>query len=339
MSLFYRSLATMFQSGVPLDRALDMLARQQPNPMLRSACQGLAQRVQSGSYLSTAMARWPGVFDPHHSRLVGVGEKSGRLGAVLTQLAEMVERRASLHMKVQSALVVPLMASALCVLMVALAPPLLFRGLLEMLQSQGGSLPWPTRLLIAFSQAIRSPWLWLLALFLGGLGLAALRRLARGPGLRLALRRQLLRLPALGPCLRVAAICQFARTLAILLRSGVPLLSALQSAGEASGDACLELDLVLIRQRVSEGALLSEALREGDYFPASFYGALGAGEESGSLEEMCRKMADLYEVELNHALELATRSLEPLLLAAIGTVVGFTVVAVLLPMVRVLETL
>ena len=85
--------------------------------------------------------------------------------------------------------------------------------------------------------------------------------------------------------------------------------------------------------------MLSEALREGDYFPASFYGALGAGEESGSLEEMCRKMADLYEVELNHALELATRSLEPLLLAAIGTVVGFTVVAVLLPMVRVLETL
>lgn len=339
MSLFYRSLATMFQSGVALDRALEMLSRQQSHPALRSATQGVAQRVQSGSYLSTAMARWPRVFDPNHSRLVGVGEKSGRLGLVLLQLAEMVERRAGLQMKVQSALVVPLMASALCVLMVALAPPLLFRSLLEMLRTQGGVLPWPTRLLIFLSEALRSPWFWVMGIGLIGGGLLALRRLARGAGLRLAIRRALLRAPVLGGCLRVAAICSFARTLSILMRSGVPLLAALQSAGEASGDACLELDLVLVRQRVSEGALLSEALREGDYFPAAFHGALGAGEEAGALDEMCRKMADLYEVELNHALEMATRSLEPLLLAVIGVVVGFTVVAVLLPMVKVLETL
>lgn len=339
LAILFRSLAVAFNSGVPLAVALNMVSQQADNLVLAEAMAGLCKKVESGHYLSNAMNRIPWVFSPMHVRLVAVGEKSGRLGQVLVQLADLEERQTAMKLKIRNSLTMPVLISSLCVLMVALVPPFLFRGLLEMLQSTGTSLPWPTQLLILLSNAVRSVWCYLLGAVVLGLAGLQIYKLFTDREKRIALQILLLRVPLLGEGLRIVAVSRFAEVLVVLHGVGMPILQSLKLSAEATGDPCLVRDMETVCGAVNEGEWLGDALKLSEFFPPTFCHAVRAGEESGGLADMLKSMAAMYQVELEAKLELITKSLEPLMLAIVGSIVCFTVIATLLPMLKLIETL
>lgn len=337
-ALFLRSLSVMFQSGVPLARGLDMLARQQvPGSPLGLASQSLSQKVQGGRYLSNAMSAHPDIFSASQVRLVAVGEKTGQLAQVLQELASLDERQTEIHLKVRSSLTMPLLVCGLCLLMVALAPPLLFRGLFEMLRESGGQLPWATRILVTFSDALRSPVFYVgLAIGLLSVFLAAYRSGGwRNP--RLA--RWLRGTPVIGPTLALISLTRFSQNLKTTTQVGLPILQCLTLSAQACDDPVLEEEIVKVVAAVEEGSTIGAALTVAPTFPSAFCQSVAAGEESGALTSMLESLARLYRVELDHSLEMMTKALEPLMLGFVGAVVGFTVVATLLPMLKVIESL
>jgi type II secretory pathway component PulF len=338
-AIFFRSLAVAFNSGVPLGVGLEMASRQTENEVLAAALKGICKKVESGFYLSNAMSAFPHIFATMHTRLVAVGEKSGRLGTILNQLADLEERQTTMRLKVRNSLTMPLIVSSLCILMVALVPPLVFRGLLEMLQSSGTELPWATQVLIGMSNAIRSGWFYVAGILLGALALWQIYNLVTQPERRLALQLLLLKLPVIGDSLRILAVTRFAQVLVVLHGVGMPIVQCLQYSAEASGDPAMVKDVQTVAGAVKEGELLGDAMALSEFFPGAFCQAVRAGEESGGLGDMLKSMAHMYEVELEHKLELVTKLLEPVMLGFVGAIVCFTVVATLLPMLKVIESL
>ena len=329
----------MVGSGVGLDRALSMLAEQQPNPVMGRACQDVAEKIASGRYLSNAMSQQAWLFSAMHIRLVAVGEKTGQLHASLSQLADLEERQLQIEMKVRGSLTVPLLVCSFCLLMVVVAPPLLFRSLLTMLTENGADVPWPTKILIFFSDAIRNPMTYVFLGVFGGLFLIWATTQWNNPQSRLAWVRRFQALPLLGPILRLISLTRFAQTLYILNHVGVPILQTLDYASAATADPSLIADVKGVMERVREGDLIGSALQQSGGFPGTFCQAVAAGEESGKLGDMLESMARMYQVDLEHGLEVLTKSLEPLMLGFVGCIVAFTVVATMLPMLKVMDTL
>ncbi|MBX3172449.1 MAG: type II secretion system F family protein [Candidatus Eremiobacteraeota bacterium] len=339
LALWFRSLAAMFNSGVSLDRSLSLLAEQQPNPHLARVCAELAEKISAGRYLSHAMSQQNWLFSAMHIRLVAVGEKTGQMAVSLSQLAELEERQLQIEMKVRGSLTVPLIICGFCLLMVTLAPPLLFRSLLTMLSENGAEMPLPTKILVFFSEAIRNPLSYVFAAVLGGLFLLWAHHQWSQPVTRLGWVRWFQSLPLIGPILRLVSLTRFAQTLYILHSVGVPIVQSLEYASQATADLSLIEDVKGVMERVREGELIGTALAESGGFPGAFCQAVAAGEESGKLGDMLESMARMYQVDLEHGLEVLSKSLEPLMLGFVGLVVAFTVVATMLPMLKVMDSL
>jgi type II secretory pathway component PulF len=325
----------MFGAGVSIDRALQLLGEQQENARLAEACRAMAIKVQSGRYLSNALQSYPKIFSQAQIRLIGVGESTGQLSLMLAELASLEERQLEIELKVRGSLTMPLIVCALCLTMVTLAPPLLFRSLFQMLQEQGAQLPWMTRILIGLSEALFHPLAWLLGLACcAAVGWASRVWLSRPSGRR-RLALGLDALPVVGALLRRVAVTRFLQSLKSTVSVGLPILQGLPLSAASSDDVLL-MDACQLAQ---EGLTLAQALHTAGYFPATLIQGVAAGEESGSLAGMLDSLANLYRVELEHQLEVMTKSLEPLLLGFVGAIVAFTVIAILMPMLKVMETL
>ncbi|MBN9418875.1 MAG: type II secretion system F family protein [Candidatus Eremiobacteraeota bacterium] len=339
LALFFRSLSAMFNSGVSLDRSLGMLAEQQPNRHMAVVCNDLANKISAGRYLSNAMSQQNWLFSPMHVRLIAVGEKTGQMGATLTQLAELEERQLQIEMKVRGSLTVPLIICGFCLLMVTLAPPLLFRSLLTMLADNGAEMPLPTKILVFFSDAIRNPLSYVAAALAGACFLLFAQHQWQQPALRLRWVRRFQSLPLIGPIMRLVSLTRFAQTLYILHSVGIPIVQSLDYASQATADLSLIEDIKGVCERVKDGDLIGTALQESGGFPGAFCQAVAAGEESGKLGDMLESMARMYQVDLEHGLEVLTKSLEPIMLGFVGLIVAFTVVATMLPMLKVMDSL
>lgn len=334
-SVFFRSLATMFSSGVSLVAALDMLAQQQENLQLAEACRGLSKKLQEGHYLSRAMQNYPFIFRPLHQKMVMSGERSGQLNAVLLRLADREERNGELMQKIKSSLTMPLVVSSLCICLAVFAPPFLFRGLFQMIGEVGGELPLTTRCLMAFSSFVMSPWFVLLALGF----LAGLRSLWRRLKVDADWQLKVLRIPHLGESLRLLYVTNFVQNLRAMLEVGMPLLQALELSARATDLECLNQVIAEVSEFVKQGEALSDALAGSDFFPGSLAQGVRASEEAGKMSAMLGNLESLYRVELEQRLESMMAALEPTVLGVIGTVVGFTLVATLQPMLSVLDRL
>ncbi|MFN8610453.1 MAG: type II secretion system F family protein [Vulcanimicrobiota bacterium] len=334
-SVFFRSLATMFSSGVPLVAALDMLAQQQESPELAEACTGMAKKLQEGHYLSRAMQNYPALFKPIHQKLVMSGERSGQLNGVLARLADREERHGEMMQKLKSSLTMPLIVSLLCISLAFLAPPLLFRGLFQMIAEVGGELPWTTRLLMAFSSFVLSPWFVLLA----GLSVVGGGYLWRRLKVDSDWQLKVLSLPHLGESLRLLYIASFVQNLRTMLDVGMPLLQALDLSARATDLECLNDVMSQVAELVKQGEALSDALAGSHFFPSSLAQGVRASEEAGKMTGMLANLESIYRVELEQRLDSLMAAMEPMVLAVIGTVVGFTLVATLQPMLAVLDRL
>lgn len=338
-AVFFRSLGTMFEAGVSLTRALDQLAEQSEDPLLRQAAQGLVKGLQAGKSLSRVMADFPWAFTTVSRRLIQAGEHSGRLAQVLLRLADNEEQMLEMSQKVKNSLVTPALVSLCCLVLVVALPPLCLRGLLTMLKETGVALPWPTRMLLVFSSLLCNGWFYVGLFALTAVAWWATRRLLALPTASLRFWQALMWLPLIGPTLRTLAVIHFGQTLASMLDSGNSLLVALPLSAQATGNPILQNSISLAVTRLTEGETLAEALIACPFFPRSFVLSLRAGEESGSVAQLLLSLVKLYRLELEQRLSSFASALEPLVMSLVGAIVGFVVVATLLPMLKVVDSL
>lgn len=323
-----RQLATLVAAGLPLEEALAALA-DGAEPRVRALALGLRARVMEGATLAQALGEFPGTFDALYRSTVQAGEQSGRLDRVLLRLADHLESRDALRRRLVGALAYPVL-----LLLVALA---VVAGLLWFVVPEvtgvfvrsGQALPWPTRVLMALTGALRSHGWWLLPLL--AVVAATLVALWRRQANALARDGLLLRLPFLGRLLVALDTARFARTLAMLGASAVPLLEALGLATATVQNTVLREALAGVAGRVREGASLAQALAATGRFPTVAVRLVASGERAGRLDAMLDEAAAQLERELDTVMAVATAALGPAVILGVGGVVLFIVLAILLP--------
>ncbi|MGE0492113.1 MAG: type II secretion system F family protein [Vulcanimicrobiota bacterium] len=334
MVMLLRCLAAMIGSGIPIHRALGLLRGDEP--ALDQVCLLVEKTVLSGRPLSAGMHAC-GAFSPFQVRLVECGERSGALHEVLAALAAYQERTHALNTRLRGALVYPAFLMALSLLILAFGLPYVLSGQLELLRSSGATLPLPTRLVLLLSDLSHQPLLWVVLMVVVGAGYLGLTNASAG--VRRAWQKGVLTVPGLGPTLRVLSLTRFARALALQLRAGVNLTQALPGAAAVADQPLLEEAAGQATQALLDGSSLAESLEASAFFPNLFVEMVRVGEETGSPGSGAEWLANLYDQQLEFALETFAAVLEPLILAVVGGIVGFLLLATMLPMVSLIGAL
>lgn len=329
ITAFTRELAALLDAAIPIPQALDSLGHEEDNPALRRTVLGLAESVRKGAALSAALDEHSHLFNPLYVNMVRVGEEAGALPRVMDDLATLLEHEDEVRSEVVSAVAYPVFVLAFGVLTVTLLMTLVLPRLFEMLQEMSQSLPLPTRILLGVSQGFRDHWLWI-GLGGGGLGYAAHRFLRSGSGRRWWDRWKL-RLPYLGGVFRSAALARFSRTLGTLARSGVSLLPALRIVENTIGNVLLAELIARVAEDTRGGDSFAEPLRKLGVFPNSLIQMIGVGEDTGKLDEMLLKVAEIEERQMRTRTRTLISLLAPTLILVVGALVGFIVIALLLP--------
>lgn len=338
-AVYFRCLATLFESGVPLVRCFELLAQQSEHPWLRHASQQVGRLLAQGNTPADAMQRYPACFSPLHIALVRVGQRSGAMSQVFLRLAWDEESQLRLRQKLRSSLIMPLFISAFCIALMVFVSPLLLGSVLQNLELPPEKMPWISQCLVAMGWGLRNPWCWLLGFTCAGLAWKGWRGWQSSDSGRLQLARQLDRIPGLGWLLRLAAATQFLQTLETTLSVGFPLLESLRMATEAANHPLLSEALPGFLADIKAGDELHEAARKTEFFNAMVIQGIQAGQESGSLTRMLKHLTAILQVDLDYACETFSLALEPLVMALVGGMVGACVIGTLLPMVRLVESL
>lgn len=329
LALLTRQLATLSRSGLPLDEATSTVARQSEKPRLKSLLLGVRARIMEGHTLADGFGKFPHVFPELYRATVAAGEQSGHLDAVLERLADYTEARQQLTQRVQLAMFYPLILTVMSVLVVGALLGYVVPQIVTVFQDMGGTLPLMTRMLIGISDFFRHYYLVLL------IGLTVIvsstMYVLRRPGPKHSYHRFLLRLPVIGRFVRGVNTSRFARTLSILAASGVPVLEALRIAGQVIGNLPMREAVMQAAHKVREGAPLARSLEQSGYFPPMTVNLIASGEVSGNLEEMLERAATNQEREQETQISYLMGMMEPALIVVMGLIVGFIVLATLLP--------
>lgn len=329
LALLTRQLATLIGAGLPIDEALAALSEQAENERQRGLTMSLRARVMEGASLAQAFGDFPESFPDIYRATVAAGEQSGRLDSVLDRLADYAEARDALKQKLLAALAYPLLLTLVAIAVVAGLLAWVVPQIVGVFQNLHQTLPLATRLLIATSDFLRG-WGWLILLVLVVAGAAA-RMALRSEALRFRWHEFLLGLPLLGRLVRAANTARATRTLALLAGSAVPLLDALGIAAQVVPNLPMRETLRRAAFKVREGAAFSRALGESGQFPPVALRLIASGERSGELPRMLEETAQQQQRELDRWLTALTAVLGPAVILAVGAMVLFIVLAILLP--------
>ena len=324
-----RQLATLLSAGLSLDSALGTVAEQTDQPLTARVLADVREEVIQGNPLHQGLAKHRAVFPDLYINMIQVGENSGTLDEALHRLADFLENQARTRSRIQAALAYPLLMSLVGSGVLAFLFVFVVPKITRMLQEMEMALPWPTLLLINLVDFL-ADWWWLLAAGLAII-ITLLQRYRSTEAGRLRTDQFLLKAPLFGRMLLLISTARFARTLGTLLQSGVPLLKALEIARNLLTNQVLSRAVATAMQRVQEGGSLAAAMRETAVFPPMLAQVTAAGEQSGKLEEMLFRVADTYEHQTDLSMTSMLSLLEPLMILFMGVVVGFAVLAILLP--------
>lgn len=330
LAVFCRQFSTLLGAGLPILTALRTLAGQAGSRRLRRVLSEVVEDLQAGETLTAAFRRRGESFPSVLLSLVAAGEVGGFLEEVFERLSAYFEREETLNQKVRSAVAYPAAVLVVAVGVLTFAVIVVIPQYARLFTEVGASLPWPTRAVVRLSEFVARFWSWMLLAL--ALIILTARHLAVTPRGRAWIDRLVLRLPVVGPLLARRALARLCRTLATLLRSGVPILSALRVVETTAQNAVIAGAIRKAEGAVREGQGLTRPLRESGIFPPLVTEMMAVGEETGSVEEMLYKVADFYEKEIDHTVQRLTSLLEPAIILALGVVVGFIVVSVVLPM-------
>ena len=340
LMIFTRQLATLIDSGLPLLRGLTVLGKQEPNPVLRSTVNSLADSVQTGATFSESLSQHPRIFNKLYVNMVKAGELGGVLEVVLTRLAEYMEKAHKLKNKIVSAMVYPLIVLFIAIgilvfLMLFIVPK--FR---EMFQDQG-DLPLISEIVFnASGNMISTSFLLpnIVWVFLVVAGIVILIKMwGNTKGGRASLDATKLKIPVLGDLTRKSAISRFSRTLGTLVTSGVPILQALTITRDTAGNVIVSRAIDQVHESVKEGESIVTPLQASGIFPAMVISMVDVGEETGQLPEMLLKIADVYDDEVDNAVTALTSILEPIMIVFLALIVGMIVFALFLPLIRMIQ--
>ncbi len=337
VTLFTRQLSTLQDAGLPIVQSLQILANMQRPGVFKNAVARVTDDVQSGTMLSEAMTRFPKIWDPLYTNLVKAGETAGALDVILRRLAEFREKAQRLKKKVIGALVYPIAvmtiaSSILTFIMVFIVPKFeaIFRDL-------GITLPGLTEFLISFSRFMAN-WWWAMLIAIVGLivFMRLFRRTEKGGNF---VDRVMLRMPVLGGIIKKSSVARFTRTLGTLVTSGVGFLDALEITKSATPNIVVRNAISEVRESVKEGETINEPLRRSGVFDDIVVNMIKVGEETGELDKMLIKIADNYDEEVDAAVAAMMALLEPALIIFMGGAVGFIVIALFMPLIKIIEEL
>lgn len=329
LAIMARQLATMINAGLSLLRSLQILAEQTENKALAKVLFSVRSDVEAGSALSFALGRHPIVFPPLLVNMIKAGEVGGFLDQVLISVAENYESEVKLRSKIKSAMTYPVVV--FCMAILATAGMLLFivPVFAAMFASLGGQLPLPTRVLVFMSQVLKIATIPLI--ILGIIFMTWWRKHKNDLAVRSRLDPLKLKLPIFGTLFKKVAVARFTRNFGTMVRSGVPILQALDIVGETSGNIVVENAAKAVRDSVRSGQSLAGPLREHPVFPPMVVQMISVGEDTGALDEMLHKISQMYDQEVEATTEALTSLIEPLMIAMLGAIVGSMIIALYMP--------
>lgn len=329
VTAFTREMATLLTASIPIPAALEGLGEEEGNEALRRVLRDLAAAVRQGEALSDAMAAYPKLFSTLYVSMVRVGEEAGALDKVLSDLAELLETEDEVRGEVLGAVAYPAFVMVMGIITTIVLLAFVLPRLFEMLQEMTDLLPLPTRVLLGASQFFTAHWLWLA---IGAVGVFLLgRAYLRSSAGRLQWDRWKLRLPLLGAVFRASSLGRLARTLGTLVRSGVSLLPALEIARRTVGNAEIAKSIEEVAEETRGGKSLAAPLRKRRIFPPTMLQMIAVGEDTGTLDVMLLRVASMLQKQLRGHSRTLISLLAPALILIVGGIVGFIVIALLLP--------
>lgn len=328
-NIFFRQLATLIESGMPLTRSLSTIAQQTSNTKLVAVVEQLREDVQKGSTLAEAMERHPKVFTSMHCNLVRAGETGGMIEEVVWRMVQFGEQDEELRSKAVSAMIYPAILMFMGTAAIFILTSFVFPKFLLLFEDFKVELPIPTKIVLAICGFMGS-WWWavLLVVIAVAAGIASYWRTPAG---RMFFDRLALRIPVVKMVVQKYVMAQFARTLGTLLDNGVPVLKSLRITVETLSNRAIAEEVDVVQARVAEGDSISSGLAQTKHFPPMVVNMFVIGEESGKLGNVTKRMADAYDVEVDRAVKTLTALLEPLMIIVMGVLVGGLVISMLMP--------
>lgn len=336
-NLFLRQLANLCESGMMITRALRTLVEQTENPKLAKVIDQLRDDVQKGNSLADAMDRHPDLFPAMYSNLVRAGETGGMLEEVLWRICAFGEQEEELRGKATSAMIYPAFLLTIGSIAIFILVSFVFPKFVTIFEEFNAELPLPTRMVMGFCDFMGT-WWWAVLIVLIVLGTAVVRHVRTDTG-----RRQmdafLLRVPVIRTVIVKYEMAKFARTLGTLMDNGVPILTSIKITADTMTNRLIRDEVSQIHIGITEGESLSECLRKRLFFTPMVVSMFAVGEESGRVGAVAKRVADAYDIEVDRAVKAMAALFEPLLIVVMGVVVGFLVIAMLLPMLTLSSTI
>jgi type IV pilus assembly protein PilC len=329
--VFSRQFSTMINAGLPILQGLSIVAEQAENKSFRIVMTKVRDDISNGVPLSEAMSKHPKAFNTLYVNMVKAGEQGGILDVIFERLSEYLEKAEGVGRKVKSAMMYPVVVMSIACLVVIFLMVKVIPTFKDVFTSFGAKLPWATQIVVDTSDflASKKSFLLLAGVIAAGTALSLYRKTKTGA---YNWDRMLLKLPVFGVLVRKSAVAKFARTLGTLIKSGVPIMDALETVAKTAGNLVVEKAVNQARDSVREGKTLTQPLRESGVFPPMVTQMINVGEETGALDAMLSKVADFYEAEVDAAVEGLTTIIEPILILFLGITIGFIVVAMFMPM-------
>jgi type IV pilus assembly protein PilC len=339
LMIFTRQLATLIDSGLPLLRSLNVLAKQERDSVLKNTINKLADSVQGGGTFSEGLAQHPLIFNDLYVNMVKAGELGGVLELVLGRLAEFQEKAAKIKNKVVAAMVYPIIVMTMAIGIMGFLLVFIVPKFEQVFHDMLGDKPLPaiTTFVITVSKFVQGHWLIIIGVLVAAVaGYRFANRIARG---RSTIDRFKLRVPLFGDVIRKTAISRFSRTLGTLVTSGVPILQALNITRETAGNMVIARAISQVHESVKEGESIVQPLEASGAFPPMVVSMIDVGEETGQLPEMLLKIADVYDDEVDSSVAAMTAALEPIMIVFLALVVGTIVIALFMPLISIISGL
>lgn len=329
LAVFTRQFSVMIDAGLPLVQCLEILGAQQQHKGFQRTIESVRSDVEKGLTLQAAMSKHPRAFNDLYVNMVGAGETGGILDIILQRLSGYIEKSVKLTAKIKGAMTYPIAVISIAIIVVAVIMVKVIPVFSAMYEGLGSRLPYPTLVCISISNAIIN--YWYIIIIALGLITVGLRQYYRTPPGRLQIDAFLLKIPIIGELLRKVAVARFCRTLGTLISSGVPILEGMDITARTAGNMVVHNAILKSKDAVEQGRNISAPLAETKVFPPMVVQMVGVGEATGALDAMLSKVADFYEDEVDNAVANLTSLMEPIMIALLGGVIGFIVIAMYLP--------
>jgi type IV pilus assembly protein PilC len=329
LAIFTRQFSTMISAGLPLMQCLDIQSQQIEKDSFRKIVKAVMTDIEGGSTLADAMRRHPTTFNALYTNMVDAGEKGGILDNILSRLATYLEKAEALNRKIKSAMIYPAIVVTVAILAAAILMIFVIPVFASMFKEMNATLPLPTRITIAVSNALKSSVLVIIAVIVAIVLL--IRFYYKTDNGQKVIDTLLLKVWVFGPLIQKSSISRFARTLGTLLSSGVAILDALEITAKTSGNRVVQDAVMEARKSIGGGETISGPLRTMKVFPPMVTSMIAVGEATGGLDEMLAKIADFYDAEVDAAVDNLTAAMEPIIIVFLGIFIGGLVVSMYLP--------